>query len=106
MSKYDFPTQFECQNRILNIKIGFSDSVRISKNEKRKTKSDKRKTKAKNENQTNFTLLIKKVAARQQRGSNKRVRCQNKSVLRIMMHLKGITLPASRIPQVISKSIT
>ena len=31
MSKYDFPTQFECQNRILNIKIAFSDSVRMSK---------------------------------------------------------------------------
>ena len=30
-SKYDFPTQFECQNRISNIKIGFSDSVRMSK---------------------------------------------------------------------------
>ena len=43
MSKYDFPTQFECQNRILNIKIGFSDSVRISKNENRKTKKEKQK---------------------------------------------------------------
>ena len=31
MSKYDCPTQFECQNRILNIKIAFSDSVRMSK---------------------------------------------------------------------------
>ena len=31
MSKYDFPNQFECQNRILNIKIAFSDSVRMSK---------------------------------------------------------------------------
>ena len=62
ISKYDFPTQFECQNRIWNVKIRFSDSVRISKNEKRKTKNEKRKAKnekrkAKNENQTNFTLL-------------------------------------------------
>ena len=48
LSKWDFPTQCNGQNRILNIKIGFSDSVRISKNEKRK---------AKNENQTNLTLL-------------------------------------------------
>ena len=31
MSKYDFPTHFECQNRIFNIKIVFSDSVRMSK---------------------------------------------------------------------------
>ena len=31
MSKYDFPTEFECQNRILNVKIRFSDSVRMSK---------------------------------------------------------------------------
>ena len=31
MSKYDFPTQFECHNRILNVKIRFSDSVRMSK---------------------------------------------------------------------------
>ena len=75
MSKYNFPTQFECQNRILKVKIRFFDSVRISKNEKRKakTKSEKRKAKkrkakhekrktksekrkSKNENQTNFTL--------------------------------------------------
>ena len=68
MSKYDFPTQFECQNRILNIKIAFSDSVRMSKwdfecqnkifrlssniekrkakNEKRKEKNEKRKAKS------------------------------------------------------------
>ena len=45
MSEYDFPTQFECQNRILNVKIRFSDSVRISKNENRKTKNEKRKAK-------------------------------------------------------------
>ena len=31
MSKYDFSTQFECQNRILNVKIRFSDSVGMSK---------------------------------------------------------------------------
>ena len=31
MSKYDFPTQLECQNRILNVKIRFCDSVRMSK---------------------------------------------------------------------------
>ena len=31
MTKYDFPTQFECQNRILNIKIALSDSVPMSK---------------------------------------------------------------------------
>ena len=37
MSKYDFPTQFECQNRILNIKIGFSDECRKMKNEKQKS---------------------------------------------------------------------
>ena len=49
MSKYDLPAQCElCQNRILNVEIEFSDSVRMSKNEKRITKS---------ENQTNFTLL-------------------------------------------------
>ena len=53
----DFPTQFECQNRILNVKVGFSDSVwmskydfptqfeyRKTKNEKRKTKKEKRKS--------------------------------------------------------------
>ena len=61
MSKYDFLTQFECQNsisivktgfsdhfecqnRILIVNIGFSDSIRISKNEKQKTKSEKRKS--------------------------------------------------------------
>ena len=31
MSKYDFPTQFECQNRILYVKIRFSESVRMPK---------------------------------------------------------------------------
>ena len=31
MSKYDFTTQFECENSILNIKIRFSDSMRMSK---------------------------------------------------------------------------
>ena len=49
MSKYDFPAQSKCQNRILNAKIGFSDSVLMSKNEKRMTKSEK---------QTNFTLML------------------------------------------------
>ena len=42
MSKYDFPTHNECQNRCSNV-------------EKRKSKNEKRK--AKNEHQTNFTLL-------------------------------------------------
>ena len=31
MSKYDFPTQFGCNNRNLYIKIEFFDSVRMSK---------------------------------------------------------------------------
>ena len=31
ISKHDIPTQFECQKRILNVKIGFSDSWRMSK---------------------------------------------------------------------------
>ena len=43
----DFPTQFECQNRILNVKIRFSDSIRISKNEKRKAENEKRKKRTK-----------------------------------------------------------
>ena len=51
MSKYVFPTQFECQNRILNIKIGFSDSVRISKNEKRKNEKRKAKNEKRKSNQ-------------------------------------------------------
>ena len=29
--KIGFLTQFECQNKILNVKIRFSDSVRVSK---------------------------------------------------------------------------
>ena len=33
MSKYDFPTQFECRNRILKMKIGLCDSVRMSKSD-------------------------------------------------------------------------
>ena len=33
MSKYDFPTQFEFQNRILNIIIAFSELDRMSKND-------------------------------------------------------------------------
>ena len=76
MSKYDIRPQFECQNRILNVKIRYSadfecqknekpkakNEKRITKNEKRKTNNEKRKTnyekrKAKNEKQTNFTLL-------------------------------------------------
>ena len=58
MSKKDFPTQRECPNRILNVEIGFFDSVRMSrkKNEKRKAKDEKRN--AKNDNQTNFTLMV------------------------------------------------
>ena len=60
MSKYDSPPQFECQNRILNVKILYFASVPMSKydtlpnfeclktkSEKRKTKSEK--TKVKNE---------------------------------------------------------
>ena len=31
MSKYNIPPQFQCQNRILNVKILYSASVRISK---------------------------------------------------------------------------
>ena len=33
MSKYDFSTQFECQISILEIKIAFSDSIRMSKSD-------------------------------------------------------------------------
>ena len=31
MSKYDIRSQFECQNRILNVKIRYSASVGMSK---------------------------------------------------------------------------
>ena len=31
MSKYDIRPQYECQNRILNVKIQFSVPVRMSK---------------------------------------------------------------------------
>ena len=54
---WDFPTQFEYQNRILNVKIGFSDSVWMSKYdlptqfEYRKTKSGKRKKEKRKSNQ-------------------------------------------------------
>ena len=70
MSKFDIRPEFECQNRILNVKVRYSARILMSKNEKRKTKSEKRKTKSKltsplieyrktkNEKQTNFTLLV------------------------------------------------
>ena len=31
MSKYDIQLQIECQNRMSNVKIGYSASVRMSK---------------------------------------------------------------------------
>ena len=49
MSKYDIRPQCECRNRILNAKIRYSASVRMSKNEKRRAKNEKRKAKAENE---------------------------------------------------------
>ena len=70
MSKFDIRNEFECQNRILNVKMRYSARIRMSKNEKRKAKNEKRKTKnkltsplieyrkTKNEKQTNFTLLL------------------------------------------------
>ena len=42
MSKYDIRRDFECQNRILNVKT--KNVKRITKNEKRITKNEKRKT--------------------------------------------------------------
>ena len=69
MSKFDIRPEFECQNRILNVKMRYSARIRMLKNEKRKAKNEKRKTKSKltsplieyrktkNEKQTNFTLL-------------------------------------------------
>ena len=76
MSKFDIRPEFECQNRISNVKMRYSARIRMSKNEKRKAKNEKRKTKnekrktknkltsplieyrkTKNEKQTNFTLL-------------------------------------------------
>ena len=86
MSKFDIRSKFECQNKILNVKIRYlaririrmskmrySARIRMSNNEKRKAKSEKRKAKTKskltsplieyrktkNEKQTNFTLLKK-----------------------------------------------
>ena len=61
MSKFDIRPEFECQNRIFNVKIRYSAVVRMSKYDfecqnvifgpnsnvkKRKTKSEKRKTKS------------------------------------------------------------
>ena len=67
MSKFDIRLQFECQNRISNVKIRrYSARIRMSKIENRKAKNEieKRKRKgkylhlkSKNEKQTNFTLL-------------------------------------------------
>ena len=69
MSKFDIRSKFECQNKILNVRIRYLARIRMSKYdyecqnaifgpnsnvEKRKTKSEKRK--AKNEKQTSFTL--------------------------------------------------
>ena len=58
MSKYDIRPQFECQYRILNVRIRYSadfecqkktpkakNEKRITKNEKRKTNNEKRKAK-------------------------------------------------------------
>ena len=53
ISKYDIRPQCVCRNKILNVKIRYSASVRMSKNEKLKAKNEKRKTKK----QTNLTLL-------------------------------------------------
>ena len=49
MSKYYIRPQSECQNRILNVKLWFSASAWMSKNEneQRKTKSEKQKKKKK-----------------------------------------------------------
>ena len=42
MSKFDIRLQFECQNRISNVKIRrYSARIRMSKIEKRKPKSEK-----------------------------------------------------------------
>ena len=43
MSKFDIWPEFECQNRISNVKMRYS--AHNSNVEKRKTKSEKRKTK-------------------------------------------------------------
>ena len=45
--KVDIQPQFECQNRILNVKIWYSVPIQMSKIEKRKTKKKKRKVKNK-----------------------------------------------------------
>ena len=70
MSKCDIRHQYECQNRILKVKILYSARIRMSKNEKRKAKNEskERKTKSKQisplteyrktKKQTHFTLLI------------------------------------------------
>ena len=43
MSKFDIRPEFECQNRISNVKMRYLARIRMSKNkdEKRKTKNEK-----------------------------------------------------------------
>ena len=42
MSQYDIRPDFECQDRILNVKIRYSAQFRMSKNKKRKANNEKR----------------------------------------------------------------
>ena len=59
LSKYHIRTQSECQNRILNVKLRYSASVRISKNVKRKAKNEKRKAKSeKRKTKTRYSASI------------------------------------------------
>ena len=70
MSKYDIRPQFECQNRILNVKIRYSARFRMSKNEKPKAKNEKRitkKEKRKTNNEQRITKNEKRKTNNEQR---------------------------------------
>ena len=60
MIKCDNRPQFKYQNRILNVKIRYFVSVRMSKNEKRKTENEMRKTKTEKRKATNEERKSKK----------------------------------------------
>ena len=58
MSEFDIWPEFECQNKISNVKMRYSARIRMSKNEKGKTKNEKFDIRSKFEGQ-NKILNVK-----------------------------------------------
>ena len=70
MSKYDIRPQFECQNRILNVKIRYSADLECQKMEKPKAKNEKRIIKNEGKNEKRKTNNEKRKAKNEKRKTN------------------------------------